>query len=112
MDGFDAQRFATEWIDAWNARDIDRVVSHFAVECEFQSPKAAEVTGDPIVRGRDGLRAYWGESSRRAQSLRFTLDRSCGTAQTKWSSSTTAKWASADAAAASRLSSTLIVTRS
>lgn len=25
-----AQQFSREWIDAWNAHDLDRVLSHYA----------------------------------------------------------------------------------
>src|SRR5688500_11722826 len=75
MGTFDPQRFANDWIAAWNALDVDGVVSHFAERCEFRSPRAQEVTGSAAVQRRDALRAYWTEAARRATSLHFTLDR-------------------------------------
>ena len=33
--------FEREWIDAWNAHDIDRIVSHYRHDVRFASPFAA-----------------------------------------------------------------------
>jgi steroid delta-isomerase len=75
MDGFEADRFAVEWIEAWNSRDIEAVASRFAERCEFRSPRAEEVTGNPIVNGRAALLAYWSKALGQAPQLHFTLDR-------------------------------------
>ena len=70
----DAERHAEAWIRDWNARDIERVVSHFAEGARFVSPLAAQRTGSPVVVGRDALREYW-SGARRHRSFRFTLER-------------------------------------
>lgn len=72
---FDPEAFAREWIEAWNARDIERVIAHFAPDAEFRSPRAFEVTGHPVVRGHAAMRAYWESGAGRVDHLRFTLDR-------------------------------------
>lgn len=74
MTDFNPQRFAEDWIAAWNRRDIDYVLSHYAEDCEFLSPLAATVAGHPLVRGCEALRVYWETASAQITSLKFTLD--------------------------------------
>ena len=73
-DSASAEAFARAWIDAWNRRDIDAVVSHYAADGRCISPVALERTGMATVSGRDALRAYW-SGARRLASLSFKLDR-------------------------------------
>lgn len=56
-----ADTFAAEWIDAWNKRDLDRVLSHYADDFTFSSPFIASVAGEPSSRltGRVTVRRYW-----------------------------------------------------
>jgi ketosteroid isomerase-like protein len=72
-----ADEFVREWIDAWNARDLERVLSHWADDCEFTSPFVVKFTGDPsgTVRGKAALREYWGRALAANTSLRFVLER-------------------------------------
>jgi len=44
-------RFATEWIAAWNARDLDRILAHYARDVEFTSPYVRRM----LDRNRDTL---------------------------------------------------------
>ena len=55
----DPEEFAKAWIDAWNRRDIDVLVSHYTLDVRFVSPVAAQRTGSSIVNGREALKAYW-----------------------------------------------------
>ena len=50
-----ADRFATEWIGAWNAHDLDAIVAHYADDVSFVSPFVAALTGEESARieGRD-----------------------------------------------------------
>lgn len=52
-------RHAEEWIAAWNRRDIEAVLADFTDDAVFVSPRAAAMTGSPVVRGKTALRAYW-----------------------------------------------------
>jgi ketosteroid isomerase-like protein len=56
-----ADRFATDWIDAWNAHDLDAIVAHYAEDVSFVSPFVAALTGDESARieGRAALREYF-----------------------------------------------------
>jgi ketosteroid isomerase-like protein len=71
----EARDFAARWAEAWNARDIEQVLSHFHDDVEFTSPTALAVMGIPTVRGKRSLREYWTKALGRLASLRFTVDR-------------------------------------
>src|SRR4051794_40074301 len=76
-------KHARDWIAHWNARDLDGVLSVFAEEAVFVSPRAREVTGCATVVGRDALRAYWSAALDRVPDLRFELlDVVCDQART------------------------------
>ncbi|HEY7610021.1 MAG TPA: nuclear transport factor 2 family protein [Alphaproteobacteria bacterium] len=69
-----AEAFARDWIAAWNRRDIDAIVAHYAPKGRFTSPVALERMGTATIIGRDMLKAYW-SGARKLPSLTFTLDR-------------------------------------
>ena len=68
-----AEAFAHEWIEAWNAHDLEGILSHWADDSVFSSPFAAQVTGNATVRGRAGLRSYWSVGLARSPDLHFDL---------------------------------------
>ncbi|MFO0775277.1 MAG: nuclear transport factor 2 family protein [Nitrospiraceae bacterium] len=61
MDNAFAEQFAAAWIAAWNAHDLDRVLSHYADDCEMSSPMIVQVVGEPsgTLRGKAAVGAYW-----------------------------------------------------
>jgi ketosteroid isomerase-like protein len=69
------QEFAKWWVRAWSNRDVDAVADRFAEHVRFVSPRAAEVTGEPVVVGREALRSYWHHAVAGAESIEFKLDR-------------------------------------
>jgi hypothetical protein len=74
MDTAEASTFVTQWVDAWNAHDLEAVLAHFSEDAVFSSPKAAEfLGGDGVVRGKDALRRYWDEGIRRLPDLHFEV---------------------------------------
>jgi hypothetical protein len=74
IDPVDAAAFAEEWIAAWNSRDLDHILSHYAPDVRFLSPGAARLTGEGEVRGMAALRAYWAAALAQLPDLHFTLD--------------------------------------
>lgn len=72
----DAEAFANDWLSAWNDRDIDRILSHYADDIVFHSPRIALVLGSDArsVRGKKALQAYWTEALGKARKLFFDLD--------------------------------------
>jgi ketosteroid isomerase-like protein len=70
----DAQAFADEWIAAWNAHDLDRILSHYAEEIVFLSPYAERLVGHGRVEGKAALRAYWDKALTTRRDLRFEFE--------------------------------------
>jgi len=69
------ETFIQQWLDRWNAHDIEAVLAHFAEDVVFTSPVAARVLQDSggVVRGKDALRAYWTLALQRVPDLQFEL---------------------------------------
>ena len=55
----DPDVFASTWIDEWNRRDIEALVSHYTPDARFVSPVAAKRTVSSVVIGREALTGYW-----------------------------------------------------
>lgn len=70
-----ARAFALEWVAAWNAHDIERVLSHYAEDVAFHSPFIAifadEASGHLL--GKAALRTYWAAALEKLPDLRFEL---------------------------------------
>ncbi|HTW84339.1 MAG TPA: nuclear transport factor 2 family protein [Candidatus Sulfotelmatobacter sp.] len=70
----DPRRTAQAWCEAWNRRDLDAVMSHYAADVVFTSPTVVTRWGhaDGTLRGRDALREHFARGIT-APNLRFTL---------------------------------------
>ena len=57
----DAEDFAREWIEAWNAHDLARILAHYDENFEMSSPIIAQLAGEPSGRlqGKDAVGSYW-----------------------------------------------------
>jgi hypothetical protein len=66
--------FAETWIAAWNRRDVDAVLAHFADDAQFVSPVARNVVGRPVLRNKKELADYWRGALDRISILEFKLD--------------------------------------
>lgn len=72
----DAIAFSNQWVQAWNAHDVDSVLQHFHEDVVFTSPVAARFfpeTGG-IVRGKPALRRYWTHAVQRIPGLHFRVE--------------------------------------
>src|SRR6478752_5735006 len=60
MKTIDFEQHAREWIEAWNAHDLERILAHYADDVELISPFVARLAGqsDATVRGKEALRDY------------------------------------------------------
>jgi ketosteroid isomerase-like protein len=76
MDNAFAQGFASQWLDAWNAHDLEAILRHFDDGVVFTSPLAIRIVegSDGVIRGKDELRSYWSEGLRRNPDLRFEIE--------------------------------------
>lgn len=69
-----ARAFAESWYRAWNAHDLDRIMSHYAPEIEHSSPFIARYHSDPGARslvGIETVRGYFGAALERNPTLAF-----------------------------------------
>ena len=57
----DVERFSQAWVRDWNAHDLDAILSHYAEDVVFRSPKVARFTGGKtdVLVGKEKLRAYF-----------------------------------------------------
>lgn len=70
-----AERFAHEWIEAWNAHDLERILSHYSDDFEMTTPMIALVTGGSgTLKGREAVGAYWDKSLAKVPDLHFELN--------------------------------------
>jgi ketosteroid isomerase-like protein len=70
-----AERFAADWIEAWNAHDLGRVLSHYAEDFEMSSPYIVQIAGEPsgTLRGKAAVGAYWKKALELVPDLKFEL---------------------------------------
>jgi ketosteroid isomerase-like protein len=71
-----AQQFTADWLDAWNAHDLEAILRHFDDEVVFSSPLAQRIIegSDGVIRGKEQLRAYWREGLNRNPELHFAIE--------------------------------------
>jgi ketosteroid isomerase-like protein len=71
----DAKEFARDWIAAWNAHDLEKIMSHYVPDVVLISPVAAKVLGDPSgkVTGQAALRNYFKKGLDAFPNLQFEL---------------------------------------
>jgi hypothetical protein len=77
----EAQELAGHWIAAWNARDLDLIMTHYDDSVELTSPVAAQLlrTQDGKVVGKANLRGYFQRGLEAYPELHFDLvDVLCG----------------------------------
>ena len=75
MDKPFVEHFTTDWIDSWNAHDLDRILSHYSDQFEMSSPAIIQVAGEPsgALQGKVAVRAYWKKALELIPDLQFEL---------------------------------------
>jgi len=75
MDQNFAEQFATDWIDSWNAHDLERILSHYAEDFEMSSPVIIQVADEPsgTLKGKAAVRSYWSKALQLIPDLKFQL---------------------------------------
>jgi hypothetical protein len=68
-----AETFADEWVAAWNAHDLDRILSHYEDDFEMSSPVIVRIMGEPsgTLKGKPQIAAYWRKALSNAPDLHF-----------------------------------------
>jgi hypothetical protein len=70
-----AERFAKEWVAAWNSHDLERILSHYEDDFEMSSPIITALVGEPSgrLRGKTAVGAYWAKALQSIPNLRFEV---------------------------------------
>jgi len=71
----EAWKLANHWMAAWNAHDLDLIMTHYDDAIELTSPVAAQLLGtaDGKVIGKANLRAYFQRGLEAYPELHFDL---------------------------------------
>jgi predicted ester cyclase len=72
----EALNLASHWVAAWNAHDLDLIMTHYEEGIELTSPVAAQLLGtsDGKVKGKASLKAYFQRGLRAYPDLHFHLE--------------------------------------
>lgn len=72
----DAWKLANDWVAAWNAHDLDMILTHYDDAIELTSPVAAKLLGtaNGKVVGKANLRAYFRRGLEAYPELHFRLE--------------------------------------
>jgi hypothetical protein len=72
----EAWKLANHWVAAWNAHDLDSIMTHYEDVIELTSPVAAQLLGTPDgkVVGKANLRAYFQRGLEAYPELHFRLE--------------------------------------
>ena len=70
-----AEKFAKEWIAAWNSHDLQRILEHYEDDFEMSSPIIATLVGEPsgTLRGKAAVASYWAKALQKMPNLHFEL---------------------------------------
>jgi ketosteroid isomerase-like protein len=73
MKPIDPVAFTTEWLAAWNAHDVDRVLRHYTDDFTMSSPFIERFTGEPsgTLVGKAAVGAYWHGALTKVPDLKF-----------------------------------------
>jgi len=74
-----ARHFAKEWVAAWNAHDLPRILAHYRDDFVMSSPIIAQIAGEPsgVLTGKAAVGAYWQAALARFPDLHFSLHELC-----------------------------------
>jgi hypothetical protein len=69
------EKFARNWIDAWNAHDLDLVLKHYVADFEMVSPLIVQRMGisEGRLKGKEAVGAYWSHGLATTPNLHFKL---------------------------------------
>jgi len=72
----EAWKLGEHWIAAWNAHDLDLIMTHYEDAIELTSPVAAQLLGTPAgkVIGKANLKAYFQRGLEAYPELHFRLE--------------------------------------
>lgn len=75
MDKDTAFKFADEWIAAWNAHDLEQILSHYEDDFQMSSTVITQITGEAsgVLKGKAAVGDYWAKALKKYPDLHFKL---------------------------------------
>jgi ketosteroid isomerase-like protein len=76
-----AQRFAAEWVAAWNRHDVEAVLSHYTDDFTMTTPMIPKLLGieSGTLQGKKAVGDYWRAALQKIPDLKFALiETTCG----------------------------------
>ena len=72
-------RFSSEWVEAWNGHDLNRIMLHYADDFEMVSPVIQKIMNEPAgrLKGKNKIRAYWEKTLQMNPELHFDIINTC-----------------------------------
>jgi ketosteroid isomerase-like protein len=72
----DLKSMVEDWIEAWNSKDLDRIMLHYASSVVFEANTVVRRWNRPdgVLRGADELREHFRMGLERAPTLHFELE--------------------------------------
>lgn len=69
------ETFALEWVEAWNAHDLDRIIEHYSENIHFSSPfiRRMGISESGVITNRADLKSYFQVALQKYTDLRFEL---------------------------------------
>lgn len=70
-----AQTFAKKWVESWNTRDLDEILTHYSDDIVVTTPMIRIATGGEVdsLHGKEAVTAYWKLALERIPDLHFEL---------------------------------------
>lgn len=71
----EVQAFAEDWVAAWNAHDLPRILAHYRDDFTMSSPFIAQLAGEGsgTLHGKEAVAGYWRTALEQFADLRFEL---------------------------------------
>lgn len=72
----DLRSLVEDWIEAWNSKDLDRIMQHYASSVVFEANTVIRLWNRPdgILRGEDEVRKHFRMGLEVAPTLHFQLE--------------------------------------
>ncbi|MBM4207089.1 MAG: nuclear transport factor 2 family protein [Gammaproteobacteria bacterium] len=73
IDSQSANEFADHWIKAWNAHDLEEILSHYTDDFEMTSPVIVGTMNEPSgkLKGKESICVYWSKALANYPELHF-----------------------------------------
>ena len=70
-----ATAFSKSWVDAWNAHDLEKILTHYTEDFTIESPMAVKLYPQSrgTVVGKNEVRKYWTIGLEKSPNLQFEL---------------------------------------